>query len=73
MTKEQSNVITINGKEHDMNTFSDEQKGIIHQIRLCQTKASSIKSELNIVEVSMEAYTNALIKSVEEVKVDEAS
>ena len=73
MAEDKSNVIKINGKEHDMTTFSEEQKGIIYQIRLCQNKSASIKSELNIIEVSMEAYTNALIKSVEEVKVDEAS
>jgi hypothetical protein len=71
--RKNTNVVSINGTEHDLNSFSDEQKSVINQIRLCQSKVAQIKSELNIVQVSMEAYTNALIKSVEEVKVDQAS
>jgi len=62
---DKTNIVSINGTDHDIDTFSDEQKGIINQLRLCQTKIAQIKSELNIVEVSQQAYTDALIQSVE--------
>jgi hypothetical protein len=60
-----TNIVSINGTDHDIDTFNDEQKTIINQLRLCQTKIAQIKAELHIVEVSQSAYTNALIKSVE--------
>lgn len=59
------NIVSINGTDHDIDTFNDEQKTIINQLRLCQTKIAQIKAELHIVEVSQSAYTNALIQSVE--------
>jgi hypothetical protein len=65
MTESTTNIVSINGTDHDIDTFSDEQKGIINQLRLCQTKIAQIKAELNIVEVSQQAYTDALIQSVE--------
>tara|TARA_R110000744_G_scaffold81047_2_gene159307 strand:+ start:664 stop:897 length:234 start_codon:yes stop_codon:yes gene_type:complete len=65
MTKEQPNVISINGTDHDVDTMSNEQKHIINQIKVCQAKANSLKAELQIFEVSLQGFTNALIKSVE--------
>tara|TARA_R110000765_G_scaffold142516_1_gene243730 strand:- start:6 stop:236 length:231 start_codon:yes stop_codon:yes gene_type:complete len=65
MTKEQANVISINGTDHDVDTMSNEQKHIINQIKVCQTKVNSLKAELQIFEVSLNGFTNALIKSVE--------
>ena len=65
MTKEQANVISINGTDHDVDTMSNEQKHIINQIKVCQAKANSLKAELQIFEVSLQGFTNALIKSVE--------
>ena len=65
MSKEQANVISINGTDHNVDSMSDEQKHIINQIRICQAKANSLKAELQIFEVSLQGFTNALIKSVE--------
>ena len=62
MTKEQANVISINGTDHDVDTMSNEQKHIINQIKVCQAKANSLKAELQIFEVSLQGFTNALIK-----------
>jgi len=72
MTKDKTNVISINGTEHDVNSMSDEQKHIINQIKVCQTKANSLKAELQIFEVSLQGFTNALIKSVEPEEAEEA-
>ena len=59
------NVISINGTDHNVDSMSDEQKHIINQIRICQAKANSLKAELQIFEVSLQGFTNALIKRVE--------
>tara|TARA_R100000995_G_scaffold84631_1_gene63999 strand:- start:1618 stop:1845 length:228 start_codon:yes stop_codon:yes gene_type:complete len=72
MSKEQANVISINGTNHDVDTLTDEQKHIINQIRICQAKANSLKAELQIFEVSLQGFTNTLIKSVELEEVEEA-
>jgi hypothetical protein len=65
MAEDNTNVISINGTEHDVNSMSNEQKHIINQIKVCQTKVNSLKAELQIFEVSLQGFTNALIKSVE--------
>ncbi len=72
MTEEQTNVISINGTEHDVDTMSNEQKHIINQIKVCQAKVNSLKAELQIFEVSLQGFTNALIKSVEPEEVEKA-
>ena len=38
MTKDKTNVISINGTEHDVNSMSDEQKHIINQIKSAKLK-----------------------------------
>tara|TARA_R100001377_G_scaffold24904_2_gene13450 strand:- start:53 stop:283 length:231 start_codon:yes stop_codon:yes gene_type:complete len=65
MTEDNTNVISINGTDHDVNSMSNEQKHIINQIKVCQAKANNLKAELQIFEVSLQGFTNALIKSVE--------
>jgi hypothetical protein len=65
MTEDNTNVISINGTDHDVNSMTDGQKHIINQIKVCQTKVNSLKAELQIFEVSLQGFTNALIKSVE--------
>ena len=65
MAEDNTNVISINGTEHDVNSMTDGQKHIINQIKVCQTKVNSLKAELQIFEVSLQGFTNALIKSVE--------
>ena len=66
------NVISFNGTDHNVDSMSDEQKHIINQIRICQAKANSLKAELQIFEVSLQGFTNTLIKSVELEEVEEA-
>ena len=66
------NVIKINGTDHNVDTMSDQQKHIINQIKVCQAKANSLKAELQIFEVSLQGFTNALIKSVKPEEVEEA-
>jgi hypothetical protein len=68
---EQSNVITIDGKEFDFEKdLNKDQQYYINQIRSCQTKSANIKFELDQVSASQEYFTNRLIASI---KTDETA
>ena len=61
---EQSNVITIDGKEYNQEDLSQDQNYFINQIKDLQTKAASLKFQLDQVTVAQNAFTNSLIQSV---------
>lgn len=66
MTEEtQSNVVTINGKEYDPANMEADQQYMIAQLRDLQTKADSLKFQLDQVAASQKVFTDALIESVE--------
>jgi hypothetical protein len=58
------NVININGKEYDQETFDDTQKYIVTQIRNLQAKQLQAKMELDQVQIALQVYTNELIGSL---------
>ena len=58
------NVINIDGKEYDQETFDDTQKYVVTQIRNLQAKQLQSKMELDQVQVALTVYTNQLIASV---------
>lgn len=60
----QKNVININGKEYDQETFDDTQKYIVTQIRNLQAKQLQAKMELDQVQIALQVYTNELIGSL---------
>ena len=62
---EQANVVTINGQEYNAESLSDQQKYLINQIRDLQTKAESIRFQLDQVTAAQNVFTNMLIQSVE--------
>jgi len=62
---EKTNVITIEGKEYEESSFDDQQRYLINQIRDLQSKASSLRFQLDQVRVAQDAFTTALIQSVE--------
>ena len=61
---EQSNVITIDGKEYNQEDLTQDQSYFINQIRDLQAKAASLKFQLDQVTVAQNAFTNSLIQSV---------
>ena len=63
---EQTNVITINGKDYKAEDFNEQQTYLINQVRACQQKAANIRFELDQVQAAQDAFTNSLIRSVEE-------
>ncbi len=65
------NVISINSVEHDIESMTDQQKYLVNQIRDLQTRAGTLRFQLDQVQVAQDAFTKALIESVE--AVDEAA
>ena len=61
---EQSNVITIDGKEYKTEDLSQDQNYFINQIKDLQSKAANLKFQLDQVTVAQNAFTNSLIQSV---------
>jgi hypothetical protein len=61
---EQSNVITIDGKEYKEDDLSQDQSYFINQIRDLQAKGASLRFQLDQVTVAQNAFTNSLIQSV---------
>ena len=73
---EQSNVITIDGKEYNQEDLSQDQNYFINQIKDLQAKAANLKFQLDQITVAQNAFTNSLIQSVkgeEEPKEEKAS
>ena len=76
MSEQKTNVITIDGKEYNQEDLSQDQNYFINQIKDLQSKAASLKFQLDQVTVAQNAFTNSLIQSVkgeEETKEEKAS
>ncbi len=69
---EQSNVITIDGKEYNTDDMSQDQTYWINQIKDLQAKGANLRFQLDQVTVAQNAFTNSLIQSVKTEDKDEA-
>ena len=74
---EKSNVVSINGTDYNSDDLSDAQKYLISQVKDLQGQSNKLKFQLDQVQVSLNSFTNALIKELEketeEDKVQKAS
>jgi len=61
---EQTNVITIDGKEYKQEDLSQDQNYFINQIKDLQAKAANLRFQLDQITVAQNAFTNSLIQSV---------
>ena len=61
---EQSNVITIDGKEYKTEDLSQDQNYFINQIKDLQAKGANLRFQLDQVTVAQNAFTNSLIQSL---------
>ena len=59
------NVININGKDHEIDTMSDQQKYMIKQIKNLTSQEEELLFRLDPVRIAKNAYTNSLIQSLE--------
>jgi hypothetical protein len=64
MSETKQNIITIDGKEYDESTLSDESKYFIAQIRDIQNKQAKLRFEADQIQAALNAMSNALIQSV---------
>ena len=64
MTEQQSNVITIDGKEYKEAALNQEQTYCIRQIRSLQNKCESLRFELDSSQMALQFATSKLISSL---------
>ena len=60
------NIININGTEYYTDSFNNEQKYVIAQIRDLQARFEVEKFKLDQTQVALQSFTSALINSLEE-------
>jgi hypothetical protein len=53
-------MITIDDKEYDIEDMTDQQKMLVGQIQQCQNKGNLLRSDLDMVQVALNAYVAAL-------------
>ena len=70
---EKNNVITINGRDYEESTMDGQQLYLINQIRDLQSKAASLRFQLDQIQAAQDVFTNGLIASVEESDEDEVA
>ena len=64
MTQQQSNVITIDGKEYKEADLNQEQTYCIRQIRSLQNKCESLRFELDSSQMALQFAKTKLISSL---------
>ena len=72
-TDQQDNKVVINGKEHLLSEFNDQQKYYVAQLKNLTERENSIKFDLDQVVVAKQSFTDFLVKSLEEQTVEEVS
>jgi hypothetical protein len=53
-------MITIDDKEYDIEDMTDQQKMLVGQIQQCQNKGNLLRSDLDMVQVALNAYVAVL-------------
>lgn len=61
-------IVNINGKEYDMNTFTQEQKNLLDHCVDLDRKMGSCQFQFDQLRVGKDAFLTLLTKSLEEVK-----
>lgn len=59
-------MITIDDKEYDIEAMTDEQKLLIGQIQNCKAKGDALRVDLDMIQVALNAYVNALKEGLAE-------
>lgn len=63
--KQKQNSISINGKDHNLDNLSDEQKAVINHIQDLNKKITSSQFNLEQLLFGKEAFMNRLNQSLE--------
>ena len=59
-------MITIDDKEYDIEAMTDEQKLLIGQIQNCKAKGDALRVDLDMIQIALNAYVNALKEDLAE-------
>ena len=59
-------MIAIDDKEYDIEAMTDEQKLLIGQIQNCKAKGDALRVDLDMIQVALNAYVNALKEDLAE-------
>ena len=62
----ESRTIDVDGEPYDIDKFDDNQKYLLTQIEDLTKKASSIKFQLDQVQVARDVFTQNLIQALKE-------
>ena len=65
MSKKEKNLITINEKEYDVDTFTDEQKTVLNHVNDLGRKMDNAAFNLDQLKVGRKAFVNRLVALVE--------
>ena len=71
MADTKDNIININGTEYDTDSFNNEQKYVIAQIRDLQARFEVEKFKLDQTQVALQSFTSVLLKSLEKSEEEE--
>lgn len=52
--------ITIDGKEYDTETLSDDARANIQNVQYCEEKMSELRREMAVLQTARNAYAQAL-------------
>jgi hypothetical protein len=52
--------VTIDGKEYDTDTLSDEAKNHIQNVQYCEKRMAELQRELAVAQTARNAYAQAL-------------
>jgi ABC-type antimicrobial peptide transport system ATPase subunit len=56
--------VTIDGKDYDSETLSDEAKNHIQNVQYCEQKMADLQRELAVVRTARNAYAQALQRAL---------
>jgi len=73
MTEKKTNVITVNDKEYDAESFTDQQKIMVNHIADLNRKIDTTQFNLDQLNVGKQAFVELLTKSLAQEEVEEAA
>ena len=65
MSEQDEEKIVINGEEHLVSSFTNQQKYFVNQIKALQERENAIKFDLDQVVVAKQSFSDFLVKSFE--------
>jgi len=65
MTEKKTNVITVNGKEYDVDEMTDTQKVLLNHVNDLERKMASTQFNLDQLVIGREAFVERLVNALE--------